>query len=70
LLDLEELADEDLERIRDDYLRLAAVARQSLRNGECDVEQCDIDPQQLHPAVEANEIEIRKRRPNERKTPI
>ena len=36
LLDLEELEDKDLGKIRDDYLELATSAREALRRGEVD----------------------------------
>jgi low affinity Fe/Cu permease len=41
LLDLEELEDADLERIRKDYERLAAEARNTLRKGEKEPERSE-----------------------------
>jgi low affinity Fe/Cu permease len=42
LLDLEELDQEDLERVRSDYEKLARVARASLRNGKKDTDRPDV----------------------------
>jgi len=43
LLDLEELDDKDLERIRANYERLAALAREALRRGKKDTETPDVE---------------------------
>jgi low affinity Fe/Cu permease len=43
LLDLEELGEEELERIRDNYERLAALAREALRRGETDIDRPEVD---------------------------
>lgn len=42
LLDLEELEEEEICRIRDNYEKMAAAARQGLENGEIDTEMPDI----------------------------
>jgi len=43
LLDLEELDDKDLERIRGNYEKLAALAREDLRKGKKDTETPDVE---------------------------
>ena len=42
LLDLEELDDEELERIKTNYEKLAALAREALRKGKKDTETPDV----------------------------
>jgi low affinity Fe/Cu permease len=43
LLDLEELGEEELERIRGNYEKLAARAREALRRGETDVDKPEVE---------------------------
>jgi low affinity Fe/Cu permease len=43
LLDLEELDDEDLDRIRKDYEKLAALARERLGRGESDTDVFELE---------------------------
>ena len=43
LLDLEELSEHELVRIRARYARLAAAARESLRRGETDIDSPELD---------------------------
>ena len=43
LLDLEELDDEDIERIKTNYKKLAALAREDLRKGNLDTETPEVD---------------------------
>jgi low affinity Fe/Cu permease len=43
LLDLEEMEESDLERLRKDYERLAASAREALRRGGRDTEVADVE---------------------------
>lgn len=43
LLDLEELEDHELNRIRDNYERMAAKAREDLKSGKIDTEMPDIE---------------------------
>jgi low affinity Fe/Cu permease len=43
LLDLEEMEEEDIERIRKDYRKLAAEARKELRDGQGDTDSRDVD---------------------------
>ena len=43
LLDLEELEDEELDRIRAGYTRLAGRAREELRDGQADVGSPEVD---------------------------
>ncbi len=42
LLDLEELEEDDIDRIRDNYERMAVSAREDLKNGKVDTEMPDI----------------------------
>jgi low affinity Fe/Cu permease len=51
LLDLEEMEDEDIDLLRRDYERLAAVARQELREGRAD--------------TDVREVEVGKREPED-----
>jgi low affinity Fe/Cu permease len=44
LLDLEELEEEELDRIRENYERLAAKAREKLRQGQRDTDTPDVTP--------------------------
>jgi low affinity Fe/Cu permease len=43
LLDLEELGEEELDRIRAAYTKLATVARQARRQGKLDTDRPDVD---------------------------
>jgi low affinity Fe/Cu permease len=43
LLDLEELEDDELDRVRDGYRKLAEVARRDLRKGKSDTYVVDVD---------------------------
>ena len=43
LLDLEELGEADLERVRAGYARLATLAREHLRRGETDADRPEVD---------------------------
>lgn len=43
LLDLEELSAADLDRIRANYQRLAALAREHLRRGQTDIDRPDVE---------------------------
>jgi low affinity Fe/Cu permease len=43
LLDLEELEEHELDRIRDGYARLAEQAREKLRRGEKDTDVPEVD---------------------------
>jgi hypothetical protein len=45
-LDLEEMEESDLEKLRRDYERLAADARESLRGGGRDTDVCDVAQRQ------------------------
>jgi low affinity Fe/Cu permease len=45
LLDLEELEEKELERIRTNYRRLAALAREALARGEEDTESPFVEPE-------------------------
>ena len=45
LLDLEELSEHELTRIRDKYQCLAAEARECLRRGEKDTDSLAVDPE-------------------------
>ena len=45
LLDLEELTEEDLMRIRDQYEEIAQVARDRLRQGFTDTDSPDVEPE-------------------------
>ena len=42
LLDLEELDDDDIERIKTNYKKLAAIAREDLKKGKLDTETPDV----------------------------
>lgn len=42
LLDLEELEESEIDRIRDNYERMAVTAREDLKNGKVDTEMPDI----------------------------
>lgn len=46
LLDLEELSEHELARIRARYARLAATAREHLRRGEPDIDSPELDPEE------------------------
>jgi low affinity Fe/Cu permease len=59
LLDLEELEEEDLVRLRANYLRLAEDARRRIRRGDADTDVPDID--------EPNESAMRRVQGGERK---
>ncbi len=47
LLDLEELSEADLEKIRKQYERIASVARAKIKNGEDDTGHADIDVNEI-----------------------
>src|SRR6476646_3963919 len=57
LLDLEEMEDADLDTMRKDYEKLAAVAREQLRSGKVDTEVCEV----VHEGKKAIEAEKKKR---------
>jgi low affinity Fe/Cu permease len=50
LLDLEELEDADLDRIRDDYCKLAERARRALRSGRSDTDTPEITTRDVESA--------------------
>ena len=49
LLDLEELADEDLDEVRERYRKLAAKARRDIEQGGRDIGCDDVDPDDADP---------------------
>ena len=58
LLDLEEMEDADLDKMRHDYEKLATVAREQLRSGKVDTEVCEV----VHEGEKAIAAEKKKRK--------
>jgi low affinity Fe/Cu permease len=61
LLDLEELDDKQLDRVRDLYEKLAGEARENTKRGESDTGSPEIDADEMHEALGGGEGKRAKR---------